>query len=68
MKLGFIGCVEFSRAALQRTIGLPGVELVGVVTQRCPGLNSDFARVDDVATAAGAPVLYADEADRIRTR
>lgn len=60
MKIAFIGCVALSHALLNRIIGLPGVEIVGVASRRVSSVNADFAPLDDLAEKAAAPVFYAD--------
>jgi methionyl-tRNA formyltransferase len=64
VKVAFIGCVAFSRSALSLVVGLPGVELVGVVTRQASSLNADFTPLEDIAHARKSPVFLADRHDR----
>jgi len=60
MKIAFIGCVQFSHAALAHLLALPDVRIVGVVSKRASTINADFMSLDDLAATAGAPIFHAD--------
>jgi len=60
LKIAFIGCVALSRAVLDRIIGLPGVEIVGIASRNASSVNADFAPLDSLAERAAAPIFYAD--------
>lgn len=58
-----MGCVEFSRAALEHLLTLKQAEVVGVVTRRQSEFNADFASLEPIARSKGIDVFFADEAD-----
>lgn len=64
MRIGFIGCVDFSAAALRHLLTLPQAEVVGVVTRRASSFNADFADLTTITEPAGIPVFHADGADQ----
>jgi methionyl-tRNA formyltransferase len=66
MKIAFIGCVDFSRGALEHLLDLPQAQVVGLVTLRW-SLNSDFSDLAVVAESAGIPVLFADGREQSET-
>jgi len=63
MRIVFLGCVDFSRALYERTLGLPDVQVVGVVTRATSAFHSDFCSLAPLAGAAGIPV-FLDSANR----
>lgn len=58
MRIVFVGSVRFSRAMLQRLLGLQA-EIVGVVGKPQTGGTSDLAALDDLAGAANVPLHHA---------
>lgn len=64
MKIVFIGCVEFSRQALELVQALPGVSVVGVITQRHSPINADFHCLAPLAESIGCPAHFADGNDQ----
>lgn len=54
MRIVFIGCVEFSRHALEHILAIGG-NVVGVCTRRESTLNSDFADLTPLCDAHGVP-------------
>jgi len=64
MRVAFIGCVEFSFAALERILELREPELVGVVTRSASPFNADFRSLESLAAKAGVPCLFARGNDK----
>lgn len=64
MRVAFIGCVEFSAAALGMLLDHPHAELVGVVTRASSDLNADFADLRPLADRAGCPVFLSAGRDQ----
>lgn len=60
MKIAFIGCVQFSHAALAHLLTVPEAKIVGVVSKHASAVNADFMPLDELAAAAGAPIFHAD--------
>ena len=64
MKVAFIGCVEFSHAALERLLSIPEAEVVAVITRERSDFNADFRSLRPLAEANRIPCfLYSDGAD-----
>ena len=61
MRIVFIGCVEFSAAALRMLLTHQDAKLVGVVTLRSSSFNTDFADLTPLAEQANCPILYCDD-------
>lgn len=64
MKVGVIGCVEFSEAMLRTLFDVPDVEIVGVVTKARSAFNSDFRDLGPLARSHGAPVFHQGVGDQ----
>ena len=66
MKLAFIGCVQFSFAALSHLLSLdnPNLEIVGVVTRESSPFNSDFASLVPLAEKSNIPYFIAEGNDQ----
>jgi len=64
VKLAFIGCVDFSAAALESLLEHPDVELVGVVTRANSPQNADFRDLTPLGRRAGCPVFVAEGGDQ----
>ena len=64
MKVGVIGCVEFSEAMLRTLLDAPEVEVVGVVTKTMSAFNSDFRDLGPLAQSHGAPVFHQGAGDQ----
>lgn len=62
LRVAFIGCLDFSHAALDRVLAHPDAQVVGVVTRRASSFNADFRCLDDLG--AGCPLHYADDGDQ----
>lgn len=60
MKVAFIGAVAISRTLLAAIVAHDAAQLVGVVGRKASAFNADFAALDDIAAAAGVPLLHAD--------
>lgn len=66
IRIGFIGCVEFSQRAFELLISLQRrmpFELVALVTKPASKFNADFADLRPSAERAGMPVLDYDRDD-----
>lgn len=63
LRIAFIGCVEFSAAALAHLQGLPQAEIVGVATRSASKSNSDFRSLAPLANEIGCPLFLADGRD-----
>ncbi len=55
MRVGFIGCVESSRAALQTLLGVKGLTVSAIVTREKSAVNADFCDLTDLCKAHGIP-------------
>lgn len=64
MRIAFIGCVEFSAAALTMLLDHPQAQVVGVVTRSQSNLNADFRDLSPLAERAGCPVFLSDGRDQ----
>jgi methionyl-tRNA formyltransferase len=60
MRIVFIGCVEFSRAALECLLGA-GAEISGVCTLKKSDFNADFFDLGVICEAYGIPYIYPDD-------
>ena len=59
MRIAFIGCVEFSLAALERLLVVPEAEVVAVVTRERSDFNADFRSLRALAEANRIPCFDA---------
>lgn len=66
MRIVFIGCVDFSHAALAHVRTLPEAEVVGVVTRSASPANADFHSLAEQAQLISCPLLFADTRDDAR--
>lgn len=64
MNVAFIGCVDFSYAALDLLLGLDSAKLVGIVTRRESRFNADFRNLGPLAEPSGIPVFYVKDQDQ----
>lgn len=64
MRVGVIGCVEFSETMLRALFDAPEVEVVGVVTKTRSGFNADFCDLGPLARTHGAPVFHQGAGDQ----
>jgi methionyl-tRNA formyltransferase len=62
LKVCFIGCVEFSQAALTLLASSPDARIVAVVTRRASRVNSDFVDLAPCAERLGAACIHAEDA------
>lgn len=53
MKVGFIGCVDSSRAALETLLGVDGLTVSAVVTRDKSTVNADFCDLTDLCYING---------------
>lgn len=60
MKVGFIGCVDSSRAALKTLLGVDGLTVSAVVTREQSAVNSDFCDLTDLCYEHEIPVHIED--------
>lgn len=60
MNIVFVGCVEFSEHCLKEVLKYNG-NVVGLVTSRDNGLNSDYVDLSGVAKSADIPICYSDD-------
>ena len=61
MRIAFIGCVEFSYAALEHLLTIPEAEVVAVITRDRSDFNTDFRSLRSLAEANRIPCfLYSD--------
>lgn len=69
MKMIFMGCVEFSDAALRKVLELRnrGIEVAGVITRRYSSAHSDFKSLEPMAKDSRIPCLLADDASESQT-
>lgn len=58
MKIGFIGCVESSRVALDTILSLSNVDVVGVITKEKSPFNSDHIDLSSICDAHNIPYHY----------
>lgn len=63
MRIVFIGCVQFSEAALNLLFRIPEAEVVGIVTRERSDLNSDFCSLESIASQRKIPVWLGDRID-----
>lgn len=61
LRIVFFGCVEFSHSALELLLNHDRAEVIGVVTRRESGFNSDFRSLEPLARMRNIPVFFADE-------
>ena len=60
MKVGFIGCVDSSRAALKTLLGVNGLTVSAVVTREQSTVNADFCDLTDLCYENEIPVHFED--------
>ncbi|TQP19748.1 formyl transferase [Vibrio cholerae] len=60
MKVGFIGCVDSSRAALETLLGVDGLTVSAVVTRDKSTVNADFCDLTDLCYINGIPIHFED--------
>ena len=60
MKVGFIGCVQFSFTMLEHLLNSKDVEVVSIVTRGKASFNSDFKSLAPIAEKNKIPFLMAD--------
>lgn len=60
MKVGFIGCVDSSRAALQTLLGVNGLTVSAVVTRDKSSVNADYCDLTDLCYENEIPIHYED--------
>ncbi|MCL1139596.1 formyltransferase family protein [Shewanella pneumatophori] len=58
MRVGFIGCVDSSRAALQTLLGVEGLTVAAVVTREQSAVNADFCDLTDLCNDNGIPFHF----------
>jgi methionyl-tRNA formyltransferase len=63
MRVVFIGCVDFSRTALQTVLEQTEAEVVGIVTRKATRYNADFCSLEPLAREYDIPYLLADQAN-----
>ena len=61
MKIVFIGCVEFSRTALEQVLLCEEAQVVGVITKDSSAFNSDFCSLEEIAKKNDIPCLIVDK-------
>lgn len=66
MKVAFIGCVQFSFAALSRLLSFNNhdLEIVGVITRESSTFNADFASLAPLAKENNIPCFIAERNDQ----
>lgn len=64
MRVGVIGCVEFSEAMLRALLDAPEIEIVGVVTKTRSAFNADFRDLGPLARSHDVPVFHQDAGDQ----
>ncbi len=66
MRVVFIGCVQFSFAALSHFLSLdnPDLKIVGVVTRESSTFNADFASLVPLAEGNNIPYFIAERNDQ----
>ena len=64
MRIAFIGCVEFSYAALERLLSIPEAQVVAVITRDRSDFNADFRSLRPLAENNRIPCFrYSEGAD-----
>lgn len=63
LRIVFVGCVDLSHALLRHLLTVPEAQVVGVITKVRSAQNSDFRSLEELATAAGCPVLLSNGKD-----
>lgn len=58
MQVGFIGCVDSSRASLKTLLNVKGLSVVAVVTRDSSTVNSDFCDLTDICIENSIPYHY----------
>lgn len=58
LRIGFIGCVESSRAMLNVLVSMPEIKVCAVVTKGKSKSNSDFSDLSDICVAKSIPYHY----------
>ncbi len=61
MRIVYIGCVQSSREFLETVLGVPGAEIVGILTRKQSAFNSDFCSLGDIAEKNEIPCVYQEE-------
>lgn len=64
MRVGFIGCVNSSKMALETLLGIKGVEVCAVVTRDKSTINADFCDLSDICKKNKIPIHYEDPKNR----
>lgn len=64
MRLGFIGCVESSKIALETVLGIEGVDVCAVVTRAQSKVNADFFDLSDICKEKKIPFHYETPRER----
>ncbi len=59
MKIVFIGCVNFSFSALERTVSIKESKVVGIITRKESPINADFCSLEPIAASKGIPCFFA---------
>ena len=67
MNIGFIGCVESSKATLEVLLNIKEVQVSAIVTREQSGVNSDFFDLSGLAIDHGIPYHIEDPNNRIYT-
>lgn len=60
MRIVFVGCVEFSKRALLKTVESEA-EVVGVVTRESSAFNTDFCDLSGICRECEIPYLYSED-------
>jgi len=63
MRIVYIGTVELSAGMLNKAIDIKA-DIVGVITKKEPGLNSDYADLSGIAKRYDIPYRYEDDVNR----
>ncbi|MBV1901867.1 MAG: hypothetical protein KUG56_09355 [Kordiimonadaceae bacterium] len=64
MKVALIGCVEFSRRAMQALQEADSIDLCGVITRKQSQFNADFVDLGQVLSGSATSVHYVDGKDQ----
>lgn len=64
MRVGFIGCVESSRVALEGLLDVDGIEVVAVVTKEKSSVNSDFVDLSPICMKNDIPYHFENPCSR----
>ncbi|MCL9775530.1 methionyl-tRNA formyltransferase [Vibrio methylphosphonaticus] len=64
MRVGFIGCVDSSRAALQTLVKIKGLTVAAVVTRGESAVNADFCDLTSLCVERGIPFHIENPKDR----